>query len=111
MHDMLTYDFYVKDYMGSQIPEKAFPGLAARAADALAQFERVYRVKDSGEVSRSMALCAMAECIYDDSKHRGIQSANVGSVKIQYNEKTPRKYLSRLYDSAAIYLDICRGVE
>ena len=107
---MLTYDFYVNSYMGSTIPEKLFPGLAARSADVLAQFERVYRVKDSGQVSRSMALCAMAECIYEDSRRRGIRSSAVGDVSVHYTEKTAGAELRRLYDSARIYLDFCRGV-
>ena len=41
---MIDYDFYKNSYLGSAIPEKAFSGLAVRAAEALQMLKRLYQV-------------------------------------------------------------------
>ena len=56
---MIDYDFYVNSYLGSEIPEKIFPRMAARAWDALCHIRQQYQVKNSDTVSEKMALCAM----------------------------------------------------
>ncbi|MBQ6852314.1 MAG: hypothetical protein IJO04_04715 [Oscillospiraceae bacterium] len=109
---MVDYDFYVNHYLGALIPEKAFAGSAKQAEAALERICRIYRVADSGEESRRMALCAMAETVYTASRRRsGVSSASVGSVSVRYdNTEGSEKALWReLYQRAAIYLDIYRG--
>jgi len=108
---MVTYDFYVGSYLGSVIPEKAFASAAAQAEAVLARLEQTYTVKDSGLVSRNMALCAMAESIYENAARRGIRSSSVGNVSVQYQDGGEDRYLRQLYQKAAIYLDIYRGVK
>lgn len=109
---MVDYDFYVNSYLGSTIPEKAFSGMAARAAEYLQKFRRLYRVSDGGQTAVSMAICAMAERLYAASKCRsGISSASVGSVSVNYGKSDIYQSLDReLLKSAAIYLEIHRGV-
>lgn len=91
--------------MGSRIPEAAFPEFMARACDALRRLENRYTV-DGGEEARSMALCAMAEAIYDTTGRRGgVASASAGPVSVRYEGRD-----RSVYDAAATYLEICRGV-
>ena len=110
MHNMVSFAFYTDSYLGSSLPEKAFDSLAARAQEVLRRFERIYRVEGDA-VSRDMAVCAMAETLADfDRRRGGITAETVGSVQRRYDD-CPEKSLSRaLYNKAAIYLDICRGV-
>ena len=109
---MVDFEFYVNCYLGSLIPERAFPAAAARAAAALERFCRNYRVAESGEDARRMAVCAMAETVYSAGRRRsGVTEASVGSVSVRYEDsQSGDKALWReLYRKAAIYLDIYRG--
>ena len=45
---MVDYEFYVNDYLGSAIPEKAFSGVAAQARQWLQYLKSNYRVISSG---------------------------------------------------------------
>ncbi|MBQ7340908.1 MAG: hypothetical protein IJW41_01905 [Oscillospiraceae bacterium] len=107
---MVEYDFYVNSYLGSAIPEKAFPGMAKRAQDTLERYERLYKVVSSGEDARSMAICAMAEALYEAQRRQGLRSANVGSVTVHYEDGSAKSLNRELYQRACIYLDIYRGV-
>ena len=105
---MVKYEFYVNQYLGSYIPEKAFSGVASQAEQVLTRFKQAYRVESSGREAESMAICAMAESLWQN-RNKGLTSANIGSVSVQY--ETDRKALRReLYEKACIYLDIYRGV-
>ena len=105
---MVKYEFYVNQYMGSAIPEKAFSGMAAHAEQVLTRFKQAYRVKSSGQEAESMAICAMAETLWQN-RNKGLASANIGSVSVRY--ETDRNALRReLYEKACFYLDIYRGV-
>lgn len=105
---MVNYEFYVNQYLGSAIPEKMFRGMAAQAEQVLNRFQRAYRVETSGQEAVSMAICAMAECLWQN-RNKNLTSASIGSVSVQY--ETDRSALRReLYDKASIYLDIYRGV-
>ena len=108
---MVEYDFYVNSYLGSAIPEKAFPGMAARALDVLRRYESIYRVVEAGQEARSMAVCAMAEAFYEAQRRGGLRSANVGSVTVHYEDGAEKKLNRELFQRACIYLDIYRGVE
>ena len=104
MHNM-DYGYYTGVYLGTRIPEAAFPEFMARAKDALLRLEQQYTVS-GGQDARSMALCAMAEAIYDSTGRRGgVTAANVGAVSVRYRERD-----CLIYDSAATYLEISRGV-
>ena len=108
---MVDYDFYVNSYLGSTIPENSFPGMAARAEAELQRFERIYRVESSGADARAMAICAMAETLYESGRRAGVRSANVGSVSVQYGDgsSSGKDICRELYRRAGIYLDIYRG--
>lgn len=106
---MVDYGFYTDAYLGELIPEKQFGRCMARAAEALACMERRYRIT-GGTEERKLALCAMAEAVYDADKNRGVVSATVGSVSVRYQDHADRQLWRELYDRAGIYLQISRGV-
>ena len=111
---MVDFAYYKDTYLGNAIPEKAFSGAAKRAEEALQRMQRIYRVNASGEDSRNLAICAMAEAVYAASKRRsGVTSASVGEVSVHYGNSEPAdKTLQReLYEKASIYLEISRGVD
>ena len=110
---MADYGFYTDVYLGSQIPEKAFPEMALRAGEHLARIQRNYRVNTEGTDSLNMAICAMAETLYAHSRRRsGVTAAAVGEVSVRYEgaESSGRSLLRELYEKASIYLEISRGV-
>lgn len=105
---MVDYEFYVDQYLGSTIPENGFSGVAARAQRYLEKLKRVCRVEASGETAEKMAICAIAESLWRN-RNSGVASASVGSVSVRYD--SDKAALRReLYEKAAIYLDIYRGV-
>jgi hypothetical protein len=110
---VVTYAFYKDSYLGSAIPENAFSGVAARGAAALAKMKRIYEIRSGGEMAEKLAVCAMAEAIYqyEDRKQEVLQ-ASMGEVSVRYTDPgVEKKNLSReLYRRACIYLDIYRGV-
>ncbi len=106
---MVDYEYYVNQYLGSAIPESAFSGMAAQAQRYLDRFKGIYRVESSGAAAENLAVCAMAETLWHNRNNR-VASANVGGVSVHYNTERPN--LNReLFEKAAIYLDIYRGVE
>ena len=110
---MADFAFYTDVYLGCIIPEKAFSGAALRAKEALERFQRIYEVPVPGEDSLQMAICAMAESIYQSGKRRsGLTSASVGEVSVRYEgtESAGKSLQRELYEKASIYLEICRGV-
>ena len=105
---MVDYEFYVNDYLGSAIPENAFSGVAAQAHRWLKKFKNSYRVESSGMEAEKLAVCAMAETLWQRRNDR-LATANVGSVSVHYAAaKTPLR--RTLFEKASIYLDIFRGV-
>ena len=111
---MADYEFYVNCYLGSAVPEKAFPAAAAQAAAALERICRNYTVAEHGEETRKMAICAMAEAIFAANRRRaGVTAASVGSVSVRYEnaERVDKSLQRELYRQASIYLDIYRGAQ
>lgn len=107
---MVDFDFYANTYLGSAIPEKAFPAMALRAIQALADLRRGYQILPTDGVSEKMALCAMAEVFYGESRHHpGVAAATVGSVSVRYGADAARSLQRKLLEQAKIYLDIYRG--
>ena len=103
---MVDYKFYVNCYLGSAIPEKVFSGVAAQAQAYLDRLKGCCRVESSGADAENMAVCAMAETLW---AKRGPASASVGGVTVHYADD-PSSVTRALYEKAAIYLDIYRGV-
>ena len=103
---MVTFQFYTDEFLGEAIPEKAFSAMLARAQEALSRYERSYTVTGDA-VSRAMALCAMAEAVYEYESRRGIREQTVGSVRVRYEDGWSLRRC--LYEKAATYLDIYRG--
>ena len=91
--------------MGSTLSQEAFPEFYQRARESLERLQRYYTVS-GGEEEKKLALCALADHIYGSTGRRGVSSAAVGQVSVKYKD-TDRG----LYDCAATYLDIRRGVE
>ena len=106
---MVDFEFYVNCYLGSSVPEKAFSGVAAQAQAYLDRLKGYCRVVSSGADAENMAVCAMAETLWA-RRNDGIASASVGSVTVHYTEDQP-SLTRELYEKAAIYLDIYRGVK
>lgn len=99
---MVDYEFYINDYLGSAIPEKAFSGVATQARQWLECFKSKYRVESSGWSAENMAICAMAESLW---------SRRSGELSFA-GKSGERQSLGReLYEKASIYLDIYRGVK
>lgn len=105
---MVDYEFYTGTYLGSLIPEKAFPAFAARAGDYLARLGRICQVESTGADSQKMALCAVAEAAYGLRRRQGVRTATVGGVSVSYDPDSMRR--PELYEAARTYLDIRRGV-
>ncbi len=102
---MADLNFYKEVYLGTQIPDSAFPQSLKQAEDALSRLRRVCRVS-GGPVQEDMALCAMAEAVYQHG--RQVSYAQVGNVTVRY-ENSP-SLEGELYRRAGIYLDLYRGV-
>lgn len=105
---MADYSFYTALYQGNRIPEKHFGRCMRRAKEALALLGRKFRVT-GGTEERKLALCAMAEAVYD-ARYQGVSAATVGSVSVRYLDGKDRQLWRELYAAARIYLDIYRGV-
>ena len=115
---MADYAFYTDVYLGSAIPEKAFPGMALRAREVLGRFQQIYRVTVPGEDSLKMAICAMADAlaffVAAQNGSGAVTSASIGSVSVSYGgagavDLSPRGQARELYRCASQYLDIYRG--
>ncbi|MBQ8358740.1 MAG: hypothetical protein IJ030_03155 [Oscillospiraceae bacterium] len=103
---MVDYEFYVNDYLGSAIPEKAFSGVAAQARHWLGCFKSSYRVESSGVEAEKLAICAMAESLWN-RRSQGLVSPNTSAR----NGSEKQTLCRELYEKASIYLDIYRGVK
>ena len=107
---MTSYEFYVNSYMGTEIPEAEFPALAARAAEELKRFSRIYRVEGT-PVEHAMAVCAMAEVLRAwNSRRPWVKGESVGSASVQYTDGGEDSLCRALYRKAGMFLDIYRGV-
>lgn len=117
---MVPYSFYADEYLGSSIPENAWPALEREASAKLGQYKRKYTVTAPEEHSEAMAVCAMAEVLdYFETALNGtgaVQSASIGSVSVNYGnvvsalDLSPKGREKELYRCASLYLDIYRGV-
>ena len=107
---MVSYGFYTDVYLGSELGEKDFSPLAARAEEILERFMSRYNGETSGPDSRDMAVCAMAEVLRHYKKRDGLTQASIGGVSVRYSDGSTRQLMQELYRRAAIYVDFHRGV-
>ena len=107
---MVTYDFYINDYLGSALTETEFRRLASRAEHWLDSLSRRCCMVADGPDSRAMAVCAVAEAMGENPGGRSVQQESIGGVSVRY--ENPRSGLQRrLLQAALVYLDIYRGVD
>ena len=116
----VDYAYYTDIYLGNAILEKAFPGMALRAAEVLRRYQRNYRIADTDEDSLKNAVCAIADTMdYFEKAQSGnaaVQSVSIGSVSTSYGNNTagldisPRAMEKEMYRRACDYLHIYRGV-
>ena len=107
---MVTYDFYKNIYLGNQLSEASFSGDVARAEDWLSKLERTCRTAPYEENGREKALCAVAELLKAHNDHRQISQMAVGDVRVHYHDDADHILQHQLYQRAACYLKIKRGV-
>ena len=107
---MVDFEFYVNQYVGNRVPQRQFPAMAARAAEYLARFERICRVEQAGEVSRKMAICAIAETLATWERQQNYQEEAIGSVRVRY-QKNSLPLQRQLLQNASGYMEIYRGLQ
>ena len=121
---MVSYEFYKFTYRGGSLSVEDWPRYAARAADQLARYKRIYTVTapEGKADAENMAVCAMAEALYSfdliaNGEGGPVQSASIGSVSTSYGsaggsaiDASPKGQAKELYRCASLYLDIYRGV-
>ena len=88
---MPDYSFYVNDYLGEDIPEADFARVRKRAGDELRRMRDMYAVTPrqglDPEMAENMALCAVADAMYEfaqEDEARGLAKVSVGSVSETY---------------------------
>lgn len=113
---MVAYDFYTSTYLSQRIPATDWPSYAARAADRLARYKRIYTVRGDDQ-AEAMAVCAMAEALYTfDQAQTGALAAgslSIGSVSCTLGQAaqidcSPAAQAAALYRCACEYLEIER---
>lgn len=113
---MADYQFYTDTYLGGSIPAEEFPRLAQRAGEQLAQYKRMYAVKEPAEGNENKAVCAMADALYyfETLQNGGmVASSSIGSVSSSFQtgavDLSPKAQAKELYRCACQYLEIYRG--
>lgn len=119
---MTDYDFYVNIYHGTSIPQAEWFTYAARAAEQLERYKRIYTVSipENTPDGEQRVVCAMAEVLYSfdllaNGEGGPVQSASIGSVSTSYGSSgqfldlSPKGQERELYRCASRYLDIFRG--
>lgn len=121
---MISYDFYVNEYLGSVIAPGDVEEYLARASEHLRRYKRIYTftVPEDLPDGEDRAVCAMAEALYGfdliaNGESGPVQSASIGSVSVSYGSRavqavdiSPEGQAKELYRCARRYLDIYRGV-
>ncbi|MGN0652357.1 MAG: hypothetical protein ACI4KN_05105 [Gemmiger sp.] len=109
---MPDYEFYVKDFLGEDIPEQAFDRLARRASDLLERYRRMFAVtpREGFVCAEECAVCAIAEAMYafeQEDSRRGLSSVSVGSVSESYTAP-PELCPQTLHNRETYYRDLAR---
>lgn len=81
---MTDFNFYSETYCGSLIPADAWDAVCRDAEAQMNRYERIYHVSYPQTGSRNMAVCAMAEALYEFAQLQdaggAVQSVSVGNV-------------------------------
>lgn len=111
----VDYEYYVKAFLGTAIPESSFPALEKKAEAFLHRitFGRVKRLPEIPNEVKD-AICAMAEHNFrEDKKTPGVKSENIDGYSVSYGDSTETSRNNELYSVAKNYLSdtglLCRG--
>ena len=103
---MPDYTFYSVRFKGDDIPEAEFPRFLRRAEDELRHMRDTYpmapRKNYTEEFATDMALCAVADAMYDfaqEDEARGLAKVSIGSVSETYT--APPELCARTLDDRA----------
>ncbi len=81
---MTDFNFYSETYCGCAIPADAWDAVCRDAEAQMNRYERIYHVSYPQTGSRNMAVCAMAEALYEFAQLQdaggAVQSVSVGNV-------------------------------
>lgn len=105
----VDYSFYVENFGGSQVPERAWLSLELKAEKRLEHFSfgRTacdWQAKD-WEQNAKCAICEMAEAMQKREVRGNIVSENNDGYSVSYQtEQTEEEFESRLYQIASTYL-------
>ena len=114
---MTDFNFYSETYCGSLIPADAWDAVCRDAEAQMNRYERIYHVSYPQTGSRNMAVCAMAEALYEFAQLQdaggAVQSVSVGNVSENRAAAAPdtsaAAQAAELYRRAGLYADIYRG--
>lgn len=107
---MVSYDFYQNTYLGSAIAQGVWKSWEARARQRLEALEHKYTLIPYGPDSRDMAVCAIAETLYEFRKKWFVAKETVGGVSVSYEADTEALLNRKLLQDARGYLQVYRGV-
>lgn len=102
----VDYEYYVKAFLGTAIPESSFPALEKKAEAFLNRitFGRVKRLPEIPNEVKD-AICAMAEYNFrEDKKTPGVRSENIDGYSVSYGDSTETSRNAELYSVAKNYL-------
>ena len=115
---MTDFNFYSETYCGSLIPADAWDAVCRDAEAQMNRYERIYHVSYPQTGSRNMAVCAMAEALYEFAQLQdaggAVQSVSVGNVSenraaVAAPDTSAAAQAAELYRRAGLYADIYRG--
>lgn len=115
---MTDFNFYSETYCGSLIPADAWDAVCRDAEAQMNRYERIYHVSYPQTGSRNMAVCAMAEALYEFAQMQdaggAVQSVSVGNVSenraaVAAPDTSAAAQAAELYRRAGLYADIYRG--
>lgn len=105
----VDYSFYVENFGGSQVPERAWLSLELKAEKRLEHFSLGrtacdWQAKD-WERNAKYAICEIAEAMQKREARGNIASENNDGYSVSYQtEQTEEEFESRLYQIASTYL-------
>ena len=106
---MTDFNFYSETYCGSLIPADAWDAVCRDAEAQMNRYERIYHVSYPQTGSRNMAVCAMAEALYEfaqlqDAGRAGHKRRRAGSGAVP-----PRRAVRRHLQGVLKCSDILPG--
>lgn len=104
----VNYIFYVDTFKGSVIPEIIF-GEKIMEAEAFVNnitFGRIhkYDLRPEDMYAVKMAICAVADSVYETDKHRDKKSENNDGYSVTYTDSSESSRRARMLSAADFYL-------